>query len=181
MTGRLFKLRAQSAMEYLMTYGWAILVIAIVLSALFALGVFNSSSVATNSCIATPGFLCTGAIYSHANANIIVTVGQSTSFNWVGANFVFVPQGTPTDAGIPMISFNSMPANTVLFTNGQGLASGGEALLVLPANSVTSPIPVGTTISGTIWANYEYLVTEQGIQQTHAGYIQIAALTLKAS
>ncbi len=34
-------LKSQSAMEYLMTYGWAILIIAIVLLAFFALGVFN--------------------------------------------------------------------------------------------------------------------------------------------
>ncbi len=33
--------RSQSAMEYLMTYGWAILIIAVVLAALFELGVFN--------------------------------------------------------------------------------------------------------------------------------------------
>jgi len=33
--------KAQSAMEYLMTYGWAILIIAVVLGALFELGVFN--------------------------------------------------------------------------------------------------------------------------------------------
>ncbi len=33
--------KSQSAMEYLMTYGWAILIIAIVLAALFSLGVFN--------------------------------------------------------------------------------------------------------------------------------------------
>jgi len=39
---KIFKL--QSAMEYLMTYGWAILIIAVVLGALFQLGVFNSSS-----------------------------------------------------------------------------------------------------------------------------------------
>ncbi|MCL5430225.1 MAG: LamG domain-containing protein [Candidatus Marsarchaeota archaeon] len=35
--------RAQSAMEYLMTYGWAILIIAVVLGALFQLGVFNAN------------------------------------------------------------------------------------------------------------------------------------------
>jgi hypothetical protein len=38
--------RAQSAMEYLMTYGWAILIIAIVLVALFSLGVFNAANFA---------------------------------------------------------------------------------------------------------------------------------------
>jgi Concanavalin A-like lectin/glucanases superfamily len=36
----------QSAMEYLMTYGWAILIIAVVLGALFSLGVFNTSNLA---------------------------------------------------------------------------------------------------------------------------------------
>ncbi len=36
--------RAQSAMEYLMTYGWAILIIAVVLAALFSLGVFNTAN-----------------------------------------------------------------------------------------------------------------------------------------
>ena len=37
------QIRAQSAMEYLMTYGWAILIIAIVLGALFELGVFSGT------------------------------------------------------------------------------------------------------------------------------------------
>ena len=37
-------LKSQSAMEYLMTYGWSILVIAIILIALFQLGIFNSSN-----------------------------------------------------------------------------------------------------------------------------------------
>ena len=37
-------LKSQSAMEYLMTYGWAILIIAIVLAALFSLGVFSPTA-----------------------------------------------------------------------------------------------------------------------------------------
>ncbi len=42
----IWNLKSQSAMEYLMTYGWAILIIAIVLVALFSLGVFNSANFA---------------------------------------------------------------------------------------------------------------------------------------
>ncbi len=38
------KTQLQSAMEYLMTYGWAILIIAVVLGALFQLGIFNAST-----------------------------------------------------------------------------------------------------------------------------------------
>ena len=36
--------RSQSAMEYLMTYGWAILIVAIVLIAIFSSGIFNSAA-----------------------------------------------------------------------------------------------------------------------------------------
>ena len=42
----LFKRKSQSAMEYLMTYGWAILIIAVVLGALYSLGIFNGISFA---------------------------------------------------------------------------------------------------------------------------------------
>ncbi len=38
--------KGQSAMEYLMTYGWAILIIAVVLGALFGLGFFNAANLA---------------------------------------------------------------------------------------------------------------------------------------
>ena len=37
-------MKSQSAMEYLMTYGWAILIIAVVLAVLFQLGVFSSGN-----------------------------------------------------------------------------------------------------------------------------------------
>ncbi|MGB9703775.1 MAG: hypothetical protein ACPLXS_03675, partial [Candidatus Micrarchaeales archaeon] len=35
------KVKSQAAMEYLMTYGWAILIIALALGVLYSLGVFN--------------------------------------------------------------------------------------------------------------------------------------------
>ena len=39
-------LKHQSAMEYLMTYGWAILIIAVVLGAIYSLGLFNGVTLA---------------------------------------------------------------------------------------------------------------------------------------
>ncbi len=38
--------KAQSALEYLMTYGWALIVIIIVVAALFAFGIFNPPAAA---------------------------------------------------------------------------------------------------------------------------------------
>jgi hypothetical protein len=44
--------KGQSAMEYMMTYGWAILIIIVVVGALYAMGVFSpsSSTVACSPC-----------------------------------------------------------------------------------------------------------------------------------
>ncbi|HKZ45530.1 MAG TPA: hypothetical protein VJ343_02385 [archaeon] len=44
--------KGQAAMEYLMTYGWAILIVIVVVAALYAMGVFRlgSTSVACSPC-----------------------------------------------------------------------------------------------------------------------------------
>ena len=176
MQGRTTVKKAQSAMEYLMTYGWAILTIAVVLASLFSLGVFNGSNINGSTCIASPGYLCISPVYSHADGNIIATLGQSTGASWVTANFVFVGQGTAFNGGVPAVSFTSAPANILLSST--GMQSGGEASLYLPA---TGAINVGTPISGTIWAQYTYKYYSAGVQQTISGYVQIASLNLKAS
>lgn len=41
--------KLQSAMEYLMTYGWAILIIAVVLGAIYSLGLFNGANLGPKS------------------------------------------------------------------------------------------------------------------------------------
>ena len=48
--------KAQAAMEFLMTYGWAILVILVALGVLFYLGVFSPKT--SNSCQAAPPIVC---------------------------------------------------------------------------------------------------------------------------
>jgi hypothetical protein len=44
------KMKGQGAMEYLMTYGWALLVIVVVGAALFALGVLNPTTYTQKRC-----------------------------------------------------------------------------------------------------------------------------------
>ncbi len=72
------KLRAQSAVEYLTTYGWAILVIAVVLAAMFALGLFSPSSYVNNECIFPAEFSCLNS-QMFSNGIVTINVEQSTS------------------------------------------------------------------------------------------------------
>ena len=83
-------LKSQSAMEYLLTYGWAVLAIAIVIIALFQLGVFNSANLTPHS---TAG--ACQAVHTAAGSSL---AGQCNSaqpkfvaqFN--GAGYINVPQ-----------------------------------------------------------------------------------------
>ncbi len=73
------KVKSQTAIEYLITYGWVIIVIAVILGGLIALGVFNPSSyVTSNTCIITPDFNCNTAILSE-NGILFLNLQQATS------------------------------------------------------------------------------------------------------
>ncbi|MDE1870991.1 MAG: hypothetical protein KGI06_02000 [Candidatus Micrarchaeota archaeon] len=166
--------KAQSAMEYLMTYGWAILIIAVVLGALFSLGVFSGSSLLGNACIAQSGFLCQNPVYVHSTGYIQVQVGQNTGQNWAKANFTFVPQGTPTDAGgVPSVPFNA----PIAVNTPTGLLSGQTQTISLSANDVVNtPVSVGVAATGAIWAQYK--TTQPGAPLQ---YTEIATINIKAS
>ncbi|MBN2141760.1 hypothetical protein JW711_00370 [Candidatus Woesearchaeota archaeon] len=50
--------RAQAALEFLTTYGWAILVILVMIGALVYFGLLNPTKALPNRCEATAGFAC---------------------------------------------------------------------------------------------------------------------------
>ena len=84
--------KSQSAMEYLMTYGWAILVVLIALGALFYLGVFNPKT--SNSCIASSPITCTDVLFDQsANTLTLVLGATGTSSAQIGAETISTPTG----------------------------------------------------------------------------------------
>ena len=160
--------KAQSAMEYLMTYGWAILVIAVVLAALFALGVFNGGTLPT-ACIAGSGFVCKITVFTSSTASsglLSITLGQATGTNWASANIAFLnasQYSTPTTAS------NWAVGNMIVVG---ALASGSETTNSLPVNSLSSTA-IGASTSGQIWAQY---TTSSGGSEY---YVEIATATAK--
>ncbi|MCX8205857.1 MAG: hypothetical protein N3H30_01365 [Candidatus Micrarchaeota archaeon] len=51
-------LRGQAAMEYLMTYGWALIAIVVVLSVLYSVGVFDPQQYMSEECMFQPSLQC---------------------------------------------------------------------------------------------------------------------------
>ena len=152
--------KAQSAMEYLMTYGWAILIIAVVLAALDLLGVFNGSAFVGTACLATPGYTCSNPILGTATSTtpnpLSFTFTQSTGVTIYNA--MFACAASTTSAGLPAGSANPFSAsNGVISSN--TLASGASITVSnLDCYNANGGLmvgnPIGTAFGGTIFMNY---------------------------
>ena len=143
--------RLQSAMEYLLTYGWAILIIAAVLVALFSLGVFNSNPI-TTSCIAKLNYVC-GSPVLHANT-FNALIGESTGRNWIAANILWVPSGTQVPAAsdvCPPPGSNTISTGISCY-NSQSLKDGFavDTTFIFSSNAVA-----GNVYTGQVWAMYQ--------------------------
>jgi len=69
--------KAQSAIEYLTTYGWAILIMAVVLGALYSLGLFSPGTFAGQECLLPAGLSCTN-FYLAPNGLLTLNLLQVT-------------------------------------------------------------------------------------------------------
>jgi hypothetical protein len=67
--------KGQAAMEFLMTYGWAILAAVIVIGVLAAFGVFNPSTYVPNRCILSAPLGCNAGTASAANVILEIQNG----------------------------------------------------------------------------------------------------------
>ena len=55
-----FNFKGQAALEFMMTYGWAILVVLAAIGALSYFGILNPSKFTPDTCLASSGFACPG-------------------------------------------------------------------------------------------------------------------------
>ena len=71
--------KSQSALEYMMTYGWAILVIVIVAAVLYSLGIFSPASSLSST---VTGFSNLGSVTGECTANGVmrISLGDSTGY-----------------------------------------------------------------------------------------------------
>jgi len=118
-------LKLQSAMEYLMTYGWAILIIAVVMVALFSLGILGGNPLGT-TCLAQSGFTCQSPILHAATFNVLV--GQATGTSWTSANVYWIPAGVSmaTYATCPGQASNTITGGISCYNAGSSLSNGGS-------------------------------------------------------
>lgn len=96
--------KAQAAMEFLMTYGWAILVVLVAIGALAYFGVLNPARFLPASCTLMPGLSCTNFKVTAPQVELIVQNGMGqdlTSFS-IGTTdaTVCTTAGSPTGGNL---------------------------------------------------------------------------------
>ncbi|MFH0870551.1 MAG: hypothetical protein V1866_05855 [archaeon] len=102
--------KGQAAMEFLMTYGWAILVVLAAIGALAYFGVLSPSKLLPNKCTLSPGF-----DFGDCKAS---TTGLMLSIrNGLGSDTTFLQVNVSTTAGSDVTCIGS-------FENVTGLANG---------------------------------------------------------
>ena len=129
-------LESQSAMEYLMTYGWAILIIAVILAALYDIGVFGGITSLGNSCIAVSGFTCTNTTLDSSGL-------FSFTFGYVGQNITIVGFAC-TNSTLPPSSFTLSGISALPPDQSENI----NATCVLPSSAL------GTRFTGYLWIEY---------------------------
>ena len=172
------KSKAQSAMEYLMTYGWAILIIAVILAALDFLGVFNTGTFIGSSCLATPGYLCSNPVMT-ANANgpnlLLFNFKQDSGETLYNVSFACA--ASSTSQGYPNVNVNSgfnTSSNLTVLTSGSSVTVSGLECYTSNGN-LFKDNPIGAVFSGTLWIRYNL----QGYPSSEYQYAKIAKITAK--
>lgn len=164
-------MRAQSAMEYLMTYGWAILVIAVVFAALFALNIFNLSGVSGVSCTVTSSatYVCQQPAIN-TNSVFSLSFGQNTGQTIYNAILSVAPQGASLNAqGFP----STVSRSSAITSISPGITTSVSITLssnVLATNTLQTPF------QGTLWLNYS--TTSGGVANSA---LQIGTINMKVT
>lgn len=113
--------KGQAAMEFLMSYGWAILVVIVVIGALAYFGVLNPSRFLPASCTIAPGMGCD-------DFKICATGTNS------GSAKVLIRNGMGTDAGTPTITLGGT-SGTVAYETGHTAWDDGTQITVTWADA----------------------------------------------
>ncbi|MCL4372046.1 hypothetical protein M1373_01865 [Candidatus Marsarchaeota archaeon] len=106
------KQNAQAAIEYLTTYGWAIIIISVSLAALYYLGVFNPATYVSTSCLFPADFNCISSVL-YPNGTLVINLEQSTTspinITAIGCN--------SNETLTHMVSFASAPIPLLIGSN----------------------------------------------------------------
>lgn len=81
--------KAQSTLEFLLTYGWTLIVVLTIIGLLAYFGVMNPKNFMAEQCLVNNAFTCQGKAYTNTTHSMIAFVNEMTyAYNLSSANTV---------------------------------------------------------------------------------------------
>lgn len=148
--------KAQAAMEFLMTYGWAIMVVMIILGSLYAMGVFSPS--VPNSCKIDSPFNCVDVKAERVGGVITFAMSSSaveTVDSFTIKNGQTVCQPNPDFAGIKSALEKSDEVQQLIRFDRCGQYQKGESVKGTIEIVWRTSGTLGHTSSGTFYAKVQ--------------------------
>jgi hypothetical protein len=155
--------KLQAAMEYLMTYGWAILIIALALGVLYSLGILNPSRLKPVMCMLPAPFSCQIQSFSSSTGALTITLAQGSGNTYTINRIACVDNA--------LIGSNGLPTANNYWTNtatGLSIAPNASGVFTFPSGTVltargikcytsTGSVytgSIGSAFGGTLVLNY---------------------------
>ena len=157
--------KGQSAMEYLMTYGWAILVIIIVIAVLFYIGVLNPRNVTPSTCTFPPGLTCASFKLGDGDGILELKIGQATGRSIVVYGFKCT-QNVSTQANNTITNVSIGPGESA-WVNGPLSPNSIKCTDLTNTNLTATTSALGESFKGKIWIWYNE--TDTGMTRTAVG------------
>lgn len=174
--------RAQAAIDFMVSYGFAILVIAIAVYVVLQLGIYEPG-LTPQSCTASPGFACTSYDLSQ-NGILDIELAQALggTLNVTGAACASGASGTgngPAYGNANVVKYGSKPQYYPDASMANGIMAYGDTLFTVRiycynSGGVTGP-SYGGLFNGFLWLNYTNTELPSGTHST----VMVAQLTAR--
>ena len=150
--------RGQSALEYMMTYGWAILIIVIVAVILYSMGIFNPRASVTASSNGFSPFAPSAAVCGSSNLTVAFTTGAlpqgASSATLINESFSSATGMNRTSASVATaVTVSSGTSFRIVFpatcTSGVGFSANGAIYYSVATSAGPATYKATGTIAGT--------------------------------
>jgi len=178
------KKKLQAAVDFMVSYGIAILIVAISIYVIARLGIF-SNSLAQPTCSTAPSFSC-GDVALSANGLLTMVVTQAVG-GAINVTGVSCSSGVNVTGNLPQFGNTKVQSNTVapqyyvnnVFAHGMIIYSDGSAVIRINCygGQGVSSQNLGSPYSGYVWFNYTYT----GLPSTYHTVERVLQFTTRSS
>lgn len=158
------RLTQQAAVDFMVSYGIALLMLSVAMYVILSLGIFGGS-LAPSSCYSSPAFACDDAAFNYNGVLTIVltqNVGGTINITAAACSGAINATGNAPQFGNTKVQSNSIvpqyyPTNELAY--GLNVYSGApfQLLVYCYTNGGIAQQNLGTVFTGYLWLNYTYI------------------------